>query len=63
MAKGIKSNKKGFYKDISQKKKAKESVPPINEKRELATADMEKAQVLSEFFASHFSGCQASCVS
>lgn len=63
----MKSNKKGFYKDISQgkKKKAKESVPLLllNEKRELATADREKAQILGEFFASHFSGCQASCVS
>jgi len=32
----------------------------INEKGELASTDMEKAEVLSEFFASVFTGTQAS---
>jgi len=42
---------KGFYKHIGQKRQAKKSVPP-HEKQRLATTDMEKAEVPSEFFAS-----------
>ena len=38
---------------MGRKRKAKESVPPlINEKRELATAGMEKAEVFNKFFSS-----------
>ena len=41
----------------------KESVPPlINEKGELATTGMEKAEVLNEFFALIFTGSQDSCL-
>jgi len=55
--KDVKNNKKFFYKYIGQKRQAKESVPPlINVKGDLASKDMRKA----EFFASIFSGSQAS---
>lgn len=37
------------------------SVPPlINEKEEVATMDIEKAEVLSDFFALVLAGCQSS---
>ena len=53
LARHIKNNKKGFYRYICQQNQAKESVPPlINEKGQLASADMEKAEKLSKFFAS-----------
>ena len=54
-------NKKGFYRCIGQKRQAKESIPPLlNEKGKLAITDMEKAEVLNEFFASVFTGSQDS---
>ena len=57
-------NKKGFYRYIDQKRQAKESVLTlINEKGELATTDMESAEVLNKLFASIFTGSQASHVS
>ncbi len=41
------------------KRQAKESIPPqVNEKGELATADMEKAEMISECFVSVFTGSQ-----
>lgn len=44
-----------------QKRKAKESVLPLIYKDgELVTTDMEKAEVISEFFPSVFIGSQAS---
>ena len=52
-----------FYRCMGQKRQAKERVPPlIYDKEELATADMGKAEVLSEFFASVFSGSEDSHV-
>lgn len=57
-------NKKGFYRYIDQKRQAKESVLTlINEKGEVATTDMESAEVLNKLFASIFTGSQASHVS
>ena len=51
--------KKEFFRYIGQKRWAIEDVPPlINEREELATTDMGKAEVLSEFFASVFTGSQ-----
>ena len=48
-------DKKGFYKYIGRKRQAKESVPPVMKGNgELASSDIEKAEVLSECFASVF---------
>ena len=54
----VKNNKKGFYRYIGRKRQGKESVL-INEEGELASSDMEKAEVLNECFASVFTGDQA----
>jgi len=49
------------YRYIGQKRQAKECIPPLlNGKGELTTIDMEKAEVLNEFFASVFTGSQDS---
>jgi len=49
----VKNNKKGLCRYTGQKRQTKEGVPSLaNEKGELATADMGKAEVLSEFFLS-----------
>ena len=59
----MKDNKKGFYRYIGRRRQAKESVPPLMKgNRELASPDIEKAEVLSECFASVFMGGQASGV-
>ncbi|CAM4662903.1 unnamed protein product [Caretta caretta] len=51
----VKSNKKGFFRYVNNKKKVKESVGPLlNEGGNLVTEDVEKANVLSAFFASVF---------
>ncbi|CAM5102982.1 unnamed protein product [Eretmochelys imbricata] len=55
LARGVKSNKKGFFRYVSNKKKVKESVGPLlNEGGNLVTEDVEKANVLNAFFASVF---------
>ena len=60
----VKNNKKRFSKYIVQKRQAQESVPAlVKEKGELAMTDMEKAEVLNEFFALVFTGSQDSCIS
>ena len=52
-------NSKAFFRYIGQKKQVKESVIPfIIEKGKMASID--KAEVLSKFFASVFTGSQAS---
>ena len=64
LATDVKNNKKIIYKYIAQKRQAQESVLPlVNEKGELAMTDMEKAEVLNEFFALVFTGSQDSCIS
>ncbi len=63
LARDVKDNKKGFYRYIDRKRQAKESVPHLMKGNgELASSDIEKAEVLSERFASVFMGGQASHV-
>jgi len=53
--------RKGFYRNIGQKRQAKESLPPLlNEKEELAATNMKKAVVFNEFIVSVFTGSQNS---
>ena len=58
----VKDNKKGFYRYVGRKRQAKKSVPPLMKgSGELASSDIGKVEVLSEYFASVFTG-QSSCV-
>ncbi|KFQ06524.1 hypothetical protein N330_02323, partial [Leptosomus discolor] len=60
LARDAKNNKKGFYRYVNQKRKVKESVPPLMSKTgKLVTTD-EKTEVLNYFFASVFTGNLAS---
>ena len=62
LARDVKNNK-GFYRYIGRRRQAKESVPPVmNEKGELASSDMKKAEKLNKCFASAFTGGQVSYV-
>ncbi|CAM4551684.1 unnamed protein product [Caretta caretta] len=55
LVRDVKSNKKGFFRYVGNKKKAKESVGPLmNEGGNLVMEDVEKANVLNAFFASVF---------
>ncbi|CAM5129064.1 unnamed protein product [Eretmochelys imbricata] len=55
LARDVRSNKKGFFRYVGNKKKVKESVGPLmNEGGNLVTEDVEKANVLNAFFASVF---------
>ncbi|KAG6929206.1 hypothetical protein G0U57_006166 [Chelydra serpentina] len=55
LAGDVRSNKKGFFRYVSNKKKVKESVGPLlNEGGNLVTEAVEKASVLNAFFASVF---------
>ncbi|KFQ75511.1 hypothetical protein N337_12410, partial [Phoenicopterus ruber ruber] len=46
-------NNKGFYRYVSQKRKVKESIPPLKSRTgKLVSTDEEKAEVLNNFFAS-----------
>ncbi|GAB0208082.1 mitochondrial enolase superfamily member 1 [Grus japonensis] len=57
LARDIKGNKKSFYRYVSDKRKTRENVGPLwNDTGNLVTQDMEKAEVLNDFFASVFTG-------
>ena len=57
LVRDVKDSKKGFYRYIDRKRQAKESVPHLMKGNgELASPDIEKAEVLSECFASVFMG-------
>ena len=59
----VKDNKKGFYRYIGRKRQTKESVLPLMKGNgELASSDIEKAEVLNECFVSVFMCGQVSCV-
>ncbi|KFQ22405.1 hypothetical protein N332_14875, partial [Mesitornis unicolor] len=56
LASAVKDNKKGFYKYIGNKRRTKESLPPlVDVGGSIVTRSEEKAEVLNAFFASAFS--------
>ncbi|GAB0179039.1 mitochondrial enolase superfamily member 1 [Grus japonensis] len=57
LARDVKDNKKSFYRYVSEQRRMRENVGPLwNETGNLVTQDMEKAEVLNDFFASVFTG-------
>ncbi|PKU37294.1 rna-directed dna polymerase from mobile element jockey-like [Limosa lapponica baueri] len=57
LARDIKDNKKNFDRYVRDKGKTREDVGPLGkEMGDLVTQDMEKAEVLNDFFTSVFTG-------
>ncbi|GAB0210350.1 mitochondrial enolase superfamily member 1 [Grus japonensis] len=57
LARDVKDNKKSFYRYVSDKRRTRENMGPLrNEMGDPVTQDMEKAEVLDDFFASVFTG-------
>ena len=60
LARDARNNTKGFYRYIGMRRQMKEGIPPlIKQDGELASSDMEKAEVLIKCFAWVFTGEQA----
>ncbi|GAB0205919.1 hypothetical protein GRJ2_003057500 [Grus japonensis] len=57
LARDVKDNKKSFYRYVSDKRRTRENVGPLqNETGDLVSQDMEKAEVFNDSFASVFTG-------
>ncbi|GAB0207770.1 mitochondrial enolase superfamily member 1 [Grus japonensis] len=57
LARDVKDNKKSFYRYVRDKRRTRENVGPLRkETGDRVTQDMEKAEVLDDFFASVFTG-------
>lgn len=57
LSRDVNSNKKGFHRDISSKRKTKENMAPLlNWAEGLVTKNTEVAEVLNVFFTSVFTG-------
>ncbi|GAB0186968.1 mitochondrial enolase superfamily member 1 [Grus japonensis] len=55
LARDVKDNNKSFYRYVSDKRRMRENVGPLwNETGDLVSQDMEKAELLNDFFASVF---------
>ena len=66
LARDIKGNKKSFYRYVGDKRKTRENVGPLcKEMGDLVTLDMEKAEVLNDFFclSLHWQVLQPHCPS
>ncbi|KFR07593.1 hypothetical protein N306_10821, partial [Opisthocomus hoazin] len=63
LARDAKNNKKGFYGYVSQKKKVKESVPPLMSKNGNLVSTDEETEVLNKLIASVFTGKLSPCPS
>ncbi|KFV13526.1 hypothetical protein N340_11889, partial [Tauraco erythrolophus] len=62
LTRDIMGNKKSIYRYVSDKRRSRENVGPLRkETGDLATWNMEKAEVLNGFFASVFTGKSSSC--
>lgn len=55
----VRNNKKSFYRYTGRRQQTESAPPLISEGGELASSDMEKAEVFNECFALVFTGGQA----
>uniref|UniRef100_A0A8B9F277 Reverse transcriptase domain-containing protein n=1 Tax=Amazona collaria TaxID=241587 RepID=A0A8B9F277_9PSIT len=57
LTRDVKDNRKGFYRYVTNKRQTRDNVGPLRKlSGELDTLDLEKAEVLNDFFASVFTG-------
>uniref|UniRef100_A0A8B9FHU8 Reverse transcriptase domain-containing protein n=1 Tax=Amazona collaria TaxID=241587 RepID=A0A8B9FHU8_9PSIT len=54
LARDVKDNRKGFCGYTANKRQTRDNMGPLRKLSELATLDLEKAEVLNDFFASDF---------